>query len=64
ILADYQLKVGQLTTNSGVWPKTKLLADFEQFCDRSRTETRELIEGAKKLQEQRNKGITPTQYVC
>lgn len=56
ILADYQLKVGQLTPDSGVWPKTKLLTDFEQFCDRSHKETRELIEGAKKLQEQRNKG--------
>jgi Fic family protein len=33
ILADYQLSVGQLNRESGVWPKERLLEDFSHFCE-------------------------------
>ena len=46
-LADYQLKVGQLTNKTGVWPVEKYLDDFETFCEQSYKATLNLINKAK-----------------
>jgi len=46
-LADYQLQIGALTTQSGLWPKPKLLANFQQFCQQSYQSTQDLIAQAK-----------------
>ena len=46
-LADYQVKVGQLSNNTGVWPNEKVLKDFEMFCEDAYQATKELIENGK-----------------
>ena len=46
-LADYQIKVGQLTNISGVWPEEYALQPFVKFCQGAYAVTTDLIEGAK-----------------
>jgi len=46
-LADYQIKVGQLTNTSGVWPEEYALQPFVKFCQGAYAVTTDLIEGAK-----------------
>lgn len=46
-LADYQIKVGQLTNKSGVWPKEYVLQRFVKFCQGSYFMTKDLIEKAR-----------------
>ncbi len=53
-LADYQIGVGQLTDNSGVWPDISQLAEFNDFCEASYEHTRTLVEDAFALQAKRN----------
>ena len=43
-LAEYQIKIGQLTNTTGVWPDDKQLADFEVFCERAYQVTKALID--------------------
>ena len=42
-LADYQIKVGQLTNTTGVWPDDKQLEAFELFCERAYQVTKALV---------------------
>jgi len=42
-LADYQIKVGQLTNTTGVWPDEKQLEAFELFCERAYQVTKALV---------------------
>jgi len=43
-LADYQVRVGQITADTGVWPDESQLYDFELFCEDAYTLTRKLID--------------------
>ncbi len=43
-LADYQIKVGQLTNTAGAWPDDALLKSFELFCQQAYAATKVLIE--------------------
>jgi Fic/DOC family len=52
-LADYQLDIGQLTKNGGVWPTPEKLTVFSQFCESCYGGTQALIEQAFELQEKR-----------
>jgi len=47
-LADYQIKVGQLTNTTGVWPDEDQLKEFEVFCERAYDVTKALIEKVRK----------------
>ena len=58
-LADYQVRVGQLTENSGVWPEPSQLAEFNDFCAASYTHTRTLVEDAFVLQNKRYPATIP-----
>lgn len=42
-LADYQVKVGQLTNITGAWPDDKQLKPFEEFCQRAYGLTKALL---------------------
>ena len=42
-LADYQIKVGQLTSTAGTWPDKKQLKPFEEFCQQAYGVTKALI---------------------
>ena len=42
-LADYQVKVGQLTNITGAWPDDKQLKLFEEFCQRAYGLTKDLL---------------------
>ena len=42
-LADYQVKVGQLTSATGTWPDNKQLKPLEKFCQRAYEVTKSLI---------------------
>jgi len=56
-LARYQIKLGQLTPVSGVWPDIRELLDFEKFCDNSYSETLTIIEKAQDIQKSRINGV-------
>lgn len=43
LLAAYEMSVGQLDNQSGVWPKPKRLRDFELFCRECYKETKQII---------------------
>lgn len=43
-LADYQIKVGQLTDTTGAWPDDTQLEPFELFCQQAYAATKVLIE--------------------
>ncbi len=43
ILARYQLAIGQLNRQTGVWPDESLLDEFVQFCDRCYQATENLL---------------------
>jgi Fic family protein len=43
-LADYQVKVGKLTKDTGVWPDESQLEDFDIFCQEAYGLTLKLIE--------------------
>jgi Fic family protein len=43
ILARYQLAIGQLSRQTGVWPDESRLAEFVQFCSRCYLETENLL---------------------
>lgn len=43
LLAKYELKVGQLTTQTGVWPKPELLTEFSAFCQTCYRATLEIV---------------------
>jgi len=47
-LADYQIKVGQLTNTTGLWPNEEALESFISFCEYPYKATKELISEAKK----------------
>ena len=53
-LADYQVRVGQLTEKSGVWPDISQLAGFSDFCAASYEHTRTLVADALALQGKRH----------
>jgi len=53
VLANYQIKMGQLTLASGVWPDVSALQDFENFCEESYSITKDLLLEAIELQEKR-----------
>ena len=54
VLAEYQLSVGQLNTETGVWPDEKLLAEFEVFCLEMYQSTQSLLMTAVNLQKDRS----------
>ena len=58
-LADYQVRVGQLTENSGVWPDTSQLVGFNDFCAASYEHTRTLVQDALALQGKRHSAAAP-----
>ena len=43
-LVDYQIKIGQLTNKSGLWPDEKQLKNFENFCEQSYQVTKALMD--------------------
>lgn len=45
-LTDYQIKVGQLTNTTGIWPNETLLEQFVIFCINAYTATKNLIDEA------------------
>lgn len=47
ILADYEIKSGQLTNTTGLWPKQELLKEFEVFCQEQYKATIDLLEELK-----------------
>jgi Fic family protein len=53
-LADYETKVGQLTSDSGVWPDDSRLTEFSQFSATCYGSVRELVKVAFELQERRS----------
>lgn len=53
-LADYQLSVGQISNKTTVWPDTKKLHAFTNFCSQVYQATLELIENAKQQQIKRS----------
>ena len=54
-LANYQISVGQLDETSGVWPSTRHLKDFAQFCASTYSITKALVDNAHELQMKRNR---------
>ena len=46
LLAEYELAVGQINEETGVWPDSARLADFEAFCGQCYDTTRRLVEQA------------------
>ena len=57
LLADYQVAIGQLNTDTGVWPDESLLSNFNRFCESCYSSIRELVAGAFDVQRKR---INPT----
>ncbi len=53
ILADYQIKVGQLTKTSTVWPDVNQLQSFNTFCNSVYSTTKSLVENIIKVQQKR-----------
>jgi len=43
-LSAYQIAVGKLTPQRGLWPEPERLADFTAFCETAYRQTRELLE--------------------
>ena len=43
LLADYELRVGQLTRHTGVWPDENALQPFAEFCERQYSVTMDLV---------------------
>ncbi len=54
ILAHYELEVGQLTREIGVWPTGAPDAAFQAFCQRAYQATHHLVEQAREQQAKRN----------
>jgi Fic family protein len=52
-LSRYQLQVGQLDNDTGVWPQPEKLEAFSWFCESSYRVTRELVENAYAEQKKR-----------
>ncbi len=46
LLAEYQLSTGQISQETGVWPKLTLLVEFEEFIERCYSVTKLLVEKA------------------
>lgn len=53
VLADYQITIGQLDKQSGVWPNASKLTSFEMFCQSAYENTKQLINEVQSLQEKR-----------
>ena len=53
LLAEYQIGIGQLSDETGVWPDESRLAGFNQFCETSYEATRKLVEAAYEVQSRR-----------
>jgi len=53
LLANYQIEIGQLNANSGVWPDEPGLVEFSQFCSSCYGGVRELVEAAYDVQRRR-----------
>ena len=56
VLSKYQLKIGQLTSTSGVWPDPELLIEFSGFCASNYASTKELVNEALVIQRRRADG--------
>ena len=56
VLADYQISVGQLSKQSGVWPNLALLNPFNEFCASCYDSTRQLVHQAFAVQDKRHEG--------
>jgi Fic family protein len=54
LLAEYQIGIGQLSGETGVWPDESKLAGFQQFCEASYQATRKLVEVAYEIQSRRD----------
>ncbi|MEE9345205.1 MAG: Fic family protein [Methylococcales bacterium] len=46
LLAEYQLSIGQISQETGVWPKLAVLIEFEEFIERCYSVTKLLVEKA------------------
>ncbi len=57
-LSQYQIAIGQLNHQTGVWPSLKKLEDFNSFCQSSYQSTKQLLENA--LEQQRKRSIQPS----
>jgi len=55
ILAGYELAVGQLSSDTGVWPSGAQDSACQAFCQRAYQATHHLIEQARRLSENRNR---------
>lgn len=55
ILARYELETGQLSLDTGVWPKEAQDAPFQAFCQRAYQATQHLIAQARDQQAKRNR---------
>lgn len=58
ILADYQVAIGQLNKNTGVWPDTSKLVAFNDFCQSAFQNTKQIIETARAIQNRRDSTTT------
>lgn len=54
MLARYQLGVGVITPDTGVWPNETKLLPFSEFCRQAYCVTQALVDGARKQQHSRN----------
>ncbi|TCI05173.1 Fic family protein [Corallincola luteus] len=43
LLSEYELTVGEVDRDTGLWPKPEMLASFTEFIERCYTKTRELL---------------------
>lgn len=54
ILANYQIRTGQLSKGTGVWPELTSLTEFSQFCASCYGKTKELVAAAVEVQKKRD----------
>jgi len=52
-LANYQIKSGQLSKRTGVWPNVSHLREFNHFCESCYDKTKALVESAFEIQKKR-----------
>lgn len=57
LLADYQIAIGQLNGETGVWPDASLLSNFNRFCESCYASIQAMVADAFDVQEKR---ISPT----
>ena len=56
LLATYEIALGRLDADSGIWPRPGLIAPFERFCTEAYRATDALVEQARRHQAQRQGG--------